>query len=110
LSHIVSDAQLAALGKIMIAQGKMSQKADSIGEDVKAVIAQLGGLAQLGKDTQNAKLVADKLGVSVEEVQSEACAEATERIEMESTGKLGKTLMSPTLIRHRGLRVFWQCR
>ncbi|GMI00588.1 hypothetical protein TrVE_jg2461 [Triparma verrucosa] len=110
LSHIVSDAQLAALGKIMIAQGKMNQKADSIGEDVKAVIAQLGGLAQLGKDTQNAKLVADKLGVSVEEVQSEACAEATERIEMESTGKLGKTLMSPTLIRHRGLRVFWQCR
>ncbi|GMH94030.1 hypothetical protein TL16_g12791 [Triparma laevis f. inornata] len=109
LSHIVSDAQLAVLGKIMIQQGKMNQKADSIGEDVKTVIAQLGGLAQLGKDVQNAKTVADKLGVSVEEIQSEACAEATQKIERHVTTKLGKTMMSAKLIRHRGLRVFWQC-
>mmetsp|Transcript_7963 Transcript_7963/g.15868 ORF Transcript_7963/g.15868 Transcript_7963/m.15868 type:complete len:1179 (+) Transcript_7963:226-3762(+) len=110
LSKILDDAQFAVMGRVALKQAKHYRATQDIGNDVKelmATIETLGGIKSLVKDANKCKELASTLGVTVEEIQGEACDAATEELERTTSSN---TMMSSSVVKHRGLRVFWQAR
>ena len=95
------------MGKIYLTQAKHYEATQNISNDVKTLIEDLGGVQNLGANIEKAKLLASTLGVSVEEIQGEACDAATEELEKTASAN---SLMSSSVVKHRGLRVLWQAR
>ena len=105
LTKIVSDAQFAVMGKMLQLQGQTYDISSEVHENVRQIIDHIGGIESLGKSVKDAKKVADEFGVSVEEIQGESCALASQIISSQS---IDTCKISKDIVRHKGFREFWQ--
>jgi hypothetical protein len=132
LSGVISDVQFQVMAKMAGLQGKTFENTTDINENVKKLIQKVGnydselaanqnaktlienvgGVQGLGKDALAARKLADELGVTLEEIQGEACAEAAERANVERRKASPNIVVgiSPSVVKHRGFREFWEAK
>lgn len=132
LTKVIGDVQFQVMAKMVELQGKtfedttninanVKRLMDKVGrygsgasasENAKTIIEKVGGVKGLGGDAKAAKKVADELGVSLEEIQGEACAYVAESVknERELSSPNPVLEISPSIVRHRGFREFWEAK